>query len=85
MHMVPNVTVIYCFCEILLLLENYDTHCLSVEFLNLDRMGCQCIPYINYEYITNVTFTTVTLQARSKCYTREEIAFKLRQFNCELC
>ena len=44
MHMVPNVTVIYCLTEILLLLENLDTHCLSVEFLNLDRLGCQCIP-----------------------------------------
>ena len=30
MHMVPNVTVIYCLSEILLLLENLDTHCLSV-------------------------------------------------------
>ena len=28
---------------------------------------------INYEYITHVTFTTVTLQEGSKCYTREEI------------
>ena len=44
--MVPNVTVIYCLSEILLLLENLDTHCLSVEFLNLDRPGCQCIPYM---------------------------------------
>ena len=33
MHMVPDVTVIYCLSEILLLLENLDTHCLSVEFL----------------------------------------------------
>ena len=43
--MVPNVTVIYCLCEILLLFENLDTHCLSVEFvfLNLDRLGCQCV------------------------------------------
>ena len=46
MHMVPNVTVIYCLSEILLLLENLDTHCPSVEFLNLDRRGCQCIPYM---------------------------------------
>ena len=46
MHMVPNVTVIYCLSEILLLLENSDTHCLSVEFLNFDRLGCQCIPYM---------------------------------------
>ena len=30
MHMVPNVTVIFCLSEILLLLENLDTHCLSV-------------------------------------------------------
>ena len=45
MHMVPNVTMIYCLSEILLLLENLDTHCLSVEILNLDRLGCQCIPY----------------------------------------
>ena len=29
---------------------------------------------INYEYFTHVTFTTVKLQERSKCYTREEIA-----------
>ena len=46
MHMVPNVTVIYCLSEILLLLENLDTHCLSVEFLNLDRLRCQCIPTV---------------------------------------
>ena len=46
MHIVPNVTVIYCLCEILLLLENLDTHCLSVEFLNLDRLGCQCFLYM---------------------------------------
>ena len=43
MHMVPNVAVIYCLSEILLLLENLDTNCLSVEVLNLDRLGCQCI------------------------------------------
>ena len=30
MHMVPNVAVIYCLSELLLLLENLDTHCLSV-------------------------------------------------------
>ena len=30
MHMVPNVTVIFCLSEIPLLLENLDTHCLSV-------------------------------------------------------
>ena len=46
MHMFPNVTVIYCLSEILLLLENLDTHWLSVEILNLDRLGCQCIPYM---------------------------------------
>ena len=46
MHMVPNLTVIYCLCEKLLLLENLDTHCLSVEFLNLDRLGCKCILYM---------------------------------------
>ena len=46
MHMVTNVTVIYCLCEILLSLENLDTHCLSVDFLNLDRLGYQCIPYM---------------------------------------
>ena len=44
--MVPNVTVIYCLSEIPLLLENLDTHCLSVEFLNLNRLGCQCITYM---------------------------------------
>ena len=44
--MVPNVTAIYCLSEILLLLENLDTHCLSIDFLNLDRLGCQCIPYM---------------------------------------
>ena len=32
---------------------------------------------INYEYITHVTFTTVTLQGRSKCYMREEISFNV--------
>ena len=46
MHMVPNVTVIFCLSKIFLLLENLDTHCLSVKFLNLDRLGCQCIPYM---------------------------------------
>ena len=46
MHMVPNVTVIYCLSEILLLLKNLDTDCLSVEFLNIDRLGCQCIPFM---------------------------------------
>ena len=30
MHMVPNVTMIFCLSEILLLFENLDTHCLSV-------------------------------------------------------
>ena len=30
MLMVPNVTVIFCLSEIFLLLENLDTHCLSV-------------------------------------------------------
>ena len=30
MHMVPNVTMINCLSELLLLLENLDTHCLSV-------------------------------------------------------
>ena len=74
--MVPTVTVIYCMSEILLSLETLDTHCLSVEFLNLNHLGCQCIPYMfNYEYITHVTFTTVTLQEGSICYTREEILF----------
>ena len=33
--------------------------------------------YINYEYITHVTFTTVTLQEGSKCYMREEILFNV--------
>ena len=32
---------------------------------------------INYEFITRVTFTTVTLQEGSKCYVREEILSKL--------
>ena len=32
---------------------------------------------INYEYITHVTFTTVLLQERSKCYMREEILFNV--------
>ena len=44
--MVPTVTVIYCLSEILLLLEDLDTHCLSVEFLHLNRLGCQCISYL---------------------------------------
>ena len=30
MRIFPNVKVIYCLSEILLLLENLDTHCLSV-------------------------------------------------------
>ena len=30
MHMVLNVTVIFCLFQILLLLEDLDTHCLSV-------------------------------------------------------
>ena len=33
---------------------------------------------INYEYITHVTFTTVTLQEGSKCYMREEIAYNVK-------
>ena len=33
--------------------------------------------HINYEYITHVTFATVTLQERLKCYMREEIANKV--------
>ena len=33
---------------------------------------------MNYEYITQVTFTTVTLQERSTCYTREEIAINVK-------
>ena len=41
MYIFPNVTAIYCLCEILLLFENLDTDCLSVEFLNLNRLGCQ--------------------------------------------
>ena len=32
---------------------------------------------INCEYITHVTFTSVTLQERSKCYMREEILFNV--------
>ena len=44
MHMIPNLTVIYCLSEILLLFEDLDTHCLSVAFLNSDRLGCQCTP-----------------------------------------
>ena len=32
---------------------------------------------INYEYITHVTFTTVTLQEGSKCYMRDEILFNI--------
>ena len=32
---------------------------------------------INYEYITHITFTSVTLQERSKCYMREEILFNV--------
>ena len=32
---------------------------------------------INYEYITHVTFTTVTLQEESNCYVREEILLML--------
>ena len=32
---------------------------------------------INYEYITYVAFTTVTLQEGSKCYMREEILFNV--------
>ena len=33
--------------------------------------------HINYEYITHVTFPTVTLQEGSKCYMREEILFNV--------
>ena len=55
MHMVPNVTVIYCLCVILLLLENLDTHCLSVECLNLDRLGFQCFPNM---FIYRLTMNT---------------------------
>ena len=34
---------------------------------------------INHEYITHVTFTTVTLQEGSKCYVREEILFNVKR------
>ena len=50
--MVPTVTVIYCLSEILLLLVNCDTHFLSVEFLNVDRLECQCIPYMFFYGLT---------------------------------
>ena len=33
---------------------------------------------INYEYIAHVTFTTVTLQDKSKCYLREEMLFNVK-------
>ena len=33
---------------------------------------------INYEYITHVTFTTVTLQEKSKCYMREDILYNVK-------
>ena len=52
MHMVPNVTAIYCLSEILLLLEHMDTNCLSVEFLNLDHLRCQYIPYMFINRLT---------------------------------
>ena len=64
--MVPNVTVIYCLCYILLFIENLDTHCLGTEFLNLDRLGCQWIYYKFVCSLTmnislkNVTFTTAS-------------------------
>ena len=60
MHMVLNVTVIYCLCEILLLLENSDTHCLSVEVLNLDRLGCHCIPYMLIYRLTMKTLNKIS-------------------------
>ena len=56
----------YCLCEILLLLKDTDTHCLGVEFLDLDRLRCQLVDSLlvylqsNCGYITHVTFTTVT-------------------------
>ena len=52
MYIFPNVTTIYCLCEILLLFENLDTDCLSIEFLNLDRLGCQCNRYIFIHILT---------------------------------
>ena len=33
---------------------------------------------INYEYITHVTVTMVTLQERSKCYMREDKLFNFK-------
>ena len=50
--MAPNVTVIYCLCEILLLLEDFEAHCLGAEFLNVDRLGCQ---WIHYKFICSLT------------------------------
>ena len=50
---------IYCLSEILLLLENLDRHCLSVEFLNLARLGCQCIPYM---FIYRLTMTILAFK-----------------------
>ena len=32
----------------------------------------------NFEYISHITFTTVTLQEGSKCYVREEILFNVK-------
>ena len=47
MHMVPNVTVIFCLSEIFLLLENLDTRCLRYvpsrimcRFGNFYQRGC---------------------------------------------
>ena len=54
--MVPNVTVIYCLSEILLLLKNLDIHCLSESFIVWTAWDVNvfliCYLQVNYEYIT---------------------------------
>ena len=41
--MIHNVMVKYCLYGINLLLEDLDTRCFGVEFLNVNHLGCQWI------------------------------------------
>ena len=75
MHVAPNVTAILYMRNTFVVRElGYTLSKCRVS--NLDCLGCHCIHYIylqiNYEEFTKVTFTTVELQERSKCYTRKK-------------
>ena len=76
MHVAPNVTAIlymrntFVFGEV-----GYTFSYCRVSQFGLSGMSLYSLYIylqINYEEFTQVTFTTVTLQERSKCYTRKK-------------